>query len=186
MRYTNVVVAAALAAVASAASVGEAGAQAGSRPFSLGISGGASFPVGEGSDGVDMGFNVTGHLAVQPSVSPVGLRFDLGYNRWAVDGFDANVRTISGTANAMFMLPASSGSSIRPYISGGLGLYNSGVSGDDVPDNTDSETDFGLNGGVGIDFGLSGLATFVEARYHTIFTEGSRTSFIPVVFGIRF
>lgn len=186
MRHTNVVVAAALAAVASVASVGEAGAQAGSRPFSLGISGGASVPLGDFGDAVDMGFNVTGHLAVQPSVSPVGLRFDVGYNRWAVDGLDANIRMLSGTANAMFMLPASSGSSIRPYVSGGLGLYNGGVSGDDVPDDTDSETDFGVNAGIGIDFGLSGLATFVEARYHTVFTEGERTSYIPIVFGIRF
>jgi opacity protein-like surface antigen len=51
---------------------------------------------------------------------------------------------------------------------------------------SDSETKFGLNGGAGIEFGLSGLATFVEARFHSVFTEDSKTNFVPISFGIKF
>jgi hypothetical protein len=59
----------------------------------------------------------------------------------------------------------------------------------DIGDRTvsgESETNVGLNAGVGLDFGLSGLSTFLEARFHSVFTDGSNTNFVPIVFGIRF
>jgi opacity protein-like surface antigen len=185
MRHTKVALSAALALAVAA---GAAGAQSSTRPFSLGISGGPSFPTGDAGDGLNTGFIVAGHLGIQPSVSPIGFRLDLGYNRWEVDGADANLRAISGTANAMLMFPTATGSSVRPYLSGGVGLYNTKGS-VDVGDRTvsgDSETNFGLNAGAGIDFGLSGLSTFVELRFHSIFTEERNTNYVPVVFGVRF
>ena len=71
---------------------------------------------------------------------------------------------------------------MRPYLIGGAGIYGykSDVSG------ASTNTDFGLNGGIGASFPLSGFNTFVEARYHHIFTDVSATQFIPVTFGISF
>jgi hypothetical protein len=187
MHHTKVALSAALA-LATAVAAGAAGAQSSTRPFSLGISGGLSLPTGDFGDAYNAGFNVSGHLGLQSSALPVGLRFDLGYNQWELDGFDANLRSLAGIANAMLFFPRPSGSTVRPYVSGGLGIYNTkrsrDVTGGTV--STDGETNVGLNAGVGLDFGLSGISTFVEARFHSVFTDQSNTNFLPIVFGLRF
>jgi hypothetical protein len=186
MHHTKVALSAALA-LATAVTAGAAGAQ-GTRPFSLGVSGGLSVPMGDFGDAYNAGFNVSGHLGLQSSALPVGLRFDLGYNRWELDGFDANLRSLAGIANVMLNFPRPSGSTVRPYVSGGLGIYNTKLSRDVTGGtvSTDGETNVGLNVGAGLDFGLSGISTFVEARFHSVFTDVSNTNFVPVVFGIRF
>jgi hypothetical protein len=122
MHHGKVVLAAALALVTTAAA-GAAHAQ-GTRPFSLGLSGGLSVPTGDAGDGLNAGFNVAGHLGFQASTLPAGLRIDVAYNRWEVDGADANFRSLAGIANGMLFFPRPSGSTVRPYVSGGLGLYN--------------------------------------------------------------
>jgi hypothetical protein len=53
-------------------------------------------------------------------------------------------------------------------------------------DISNSENKFGINLGGGFTFNLSGFETFVEARYHTIFTDENNTSFIPLSFGFKF
>lgn len=53
-------------------------------------------------------------------------------------------------------------------------------------DNSDTETKFGLNAGLGLRFQLTGFSTFVEARWHTIFTEGNNAQMIPISVGITF
>jgi opacity protein-like surface antigen len=65
--------------------------------------------------------------------------------------------------------------------------------GDDV-EGSDSDTNFGVNGGAGLDFGLGNLAAFVEARYHAVFggtvdpetLDDATASFVPITIGIRF
>lgn len=49
-----------------------------------------------------------------------------------------------------------------------------------------TQTKFGLNAGAGLRFQLTGFSTFVEARWHTIFTEGKNTQVIPISVGITF
>lgn len=58
------------------------------------------------------------------------------------------------------------------------------IGGSGSADNT--ETKFGLNGGVGLRFQLTGFSTFVEARFHNIFTGGENTEIIPITVGITF
>ena len=164
----------ALCATAASAQVG--------RPVSLGISGGASIPTGSLGDGLESGFNVGGLLQVSPPASPLGLRLEGGYHRFDyANGGNGNTRVIDGIANGVVRLP---GQVVRPYLIAGVGAYNVGgeVAGVDL----DSETNMGLNGGVGIDLPLSGLAAFVEARYHTIFRDGENLNMVPVTVGIRF
>jgi hypothetical protein len=47
-----------------------------------------------------------------------------------------------------------------------------------------STTKPGVNGGVGVSFGKKSGVCF-EARYHWIFTDNVKTTFIPINFGIR-
>ena len=86
----------------------------------------------------------------------------------------------SANANLVYNLP---GTGITPYLIGGAGVYNlkSDVSDADDPDSINK---FGVNGGIGASFPLSGFTTFIEARYHHVFSENVATKFIPVTFGI--
>ena len=171
-----VTTASALALCATAAS-----AQVG-RPVSLGISGGASVPSGDLGDGLESGFNIGGLLQVSPATSPLGLRLEGNYHRFDYDaGVDGNTRLISGVANGVLRFP---GQVVRPYLIAGIGAYNLG--GEVANVDLDSETNVGLNGGAGIDIPLSGIAAFVEARYHTVFREGANFNMVPITVGIRF
>jgi hypothetical protein len=156
-----------------------AGAQS-AKPISLGISLGAAIPTGDFGDVYQTGYNGTVSLGFQSAGSPVGLRVDGMFNQFP-DRSDLVIprpdyRIISGNANLVYALP---GVGIRPYLIGGGGIYGQRP---DV-DGADSESDFGVNGGIGAAFQLSGFTTFIEARYHHIFSEVA-TQFIPVTFGI--
>jgi len=54
----------------------------------------------------------------------------------------------------------------------------------DEAENT--QTKFGLNAGAGLRFQLTGFSTFIEARWHTIFTEGKNAQMVPISVGITF
>lgn len=56
----------------------------------------------------------------------------------------------------------------------------------DLGNDSNSQTKFGLNGGAGFRFQLTGFSTFIEARWHTIFTEGSNAQMIPISVGFTF
>ena len=169
-----------------AAAAGVAGAQdmGPTRAVSFGIAGGATLPMGDIGDAYGTGYNVMATLGIQPMAMPVGLRLDVGYHNLGVDeefefaGAD-DLRVISGTANAVLTVANSGG--VKPYVLGGIGMYNLDGGGD-------SETKFGLNGGGGIEFPLAGFSTFAEARFHHVFTDDDEGSvqLVPIVFGIRF
>ena len=79
--------------------------------------------------------------------------------------------------------------SIKPYVLGGLGLYNakaSGSFGGIGSGETESRSNIGIQAGGGLEFQLSGFTTFLEAKFVNSFTEGSSTQWVPVTFGIRF
>lgn len=173
-RLSFAITAAALAVFSATAS-----AQS-TRPLSLGISLGASIPSGDFADIYQTGYNGTVSLGFHSVGTPLGIRIDGMYNSFP-DRSDLVVprpdyRIIGGNANLVYALP---GVGIRPYLIGGAGIYGQ------KPDisGVETTTDFGLNGGLGASFQLSGFRTFVEARYHHIFSDAT-TQFIPVTFGI--
>jgi opacity protein-like surface antigen len=158
--------------------------------------------MGDFADGVKSGFNAGAHLAFKPAMLPFGLRVEGQFNQFDLKGLeelgedvDGDARIISGTVNGVFGVPAAS-SAFRPYLIAGVGAYNERVKFDFLgASESESQTKLGINGGVGIEFGLSGLATFIEARYHLVFDKeddedtgasGSNTTFVPISFGIKF
>jgi opacity protein-like surface antigen len=168
------------------ATAGIAGAQdvGSTRAVSFGIAGGATIPTGDVGDFYGTGFNVMGTLGFQPVAMPVGVRFDVAWHNLGLnddfvfeDGTD--LRVLSGTANAVLTVSNTGG--MKPYLIGGVGVYNMDAGGS-------SETKFGLNGGGGIEFPLAGFSTFVEARYHHVFTDSDAmgVQLVPIVFGIKF
>jgi opacity protein-like surface antigen len=158
-----------------------------SKAVSIGISGGAAIPVGDLGDVYSTGYNGTLSLMFRSFGSPIGLRVDGMYNKMspkddAPVNFDVvdGVVITSANANLVYNLP---GTGMTPYLIGGAGIYNLklDLEGSNDPD---SQNKFGVNGGIGASFPLSGFNAFIEARYHHVFSDNNATQFIPVVFGI--
>ena len=165
----------AVAAVAPAAVAQDAASM---RAMRFGVEGGLSMPTGDVGDFLGMGFLIGGLMDIMPANWPVAIRANLDYQRWGYDEDVADGESssmISVTGDAMFAIPTTSG--IRPYVLGGLGIYRT-----DCSFECDASNDLGFNFGGGLNFNLGALDTHVEARYHSV----DDSSFIPVVFGIRF
>jgi hypothetical protein len=157
--------------------------------FALG--GGASFPTGKYSELANMGWHATGSLNFGRHDSRLGLLIDGTYSEFGfdVEGFDVKQRWIYGAANLVyrFKRAGSEASRFNPYVIGGGGVYNSkGIGNDADLFGNDSSTDFGLNAGLGLNYTVSRIALYLEARYHTVFTDADDSHFIPVTLGVRF
>ncbi len=166
--------------VALALSAHVAQAQSGT---SLGFGGGAAMPTGSFGDAATTGWSSQLVARVKPGSSPVGLQVDGFYNRFGLEGgIDGNTRLMGGTANAVFAFPGASRA--RPYLIGGVGLYNGKVSIDGLGA-SESQTDFGANAGAGFDVAVGKrAAVFAEGRFHAIFMDET-AYMVPVTLGLR-
>lgn len=159
--------------------------------MSFGLGGGIVVPTGTLSDGNSTGYSGSALVRVQPPASPVGFQVDAFYTRFGLDGVAGHSRMIGGTANAVVAFPGAS--MARPYLIGGLGLYNGKTTIDGLG-SSDSQTKFGINAGAGFDFGLGKAKLFAEGRFHAIMkgvTDGTtgdeKTAYmIPLTVGLRF
>jgi opacity protein-like surface antigen len=161
--------------------------------LSFGLAAGASTPSGSLNDRQNLGYNGLATVQLGVPAFPFQLRADLQYNSFggknftdafnrAQDGVDT--RVISGSINGVFaLLPGP----VKPYLIGGVGYYDTKLSG------TESTRKLGYNYGAGVKFGLVGASIFAEARMHQIndatFDVGNnRTTakFIPITIGIMF
>lgn len=162
-------------------------AQAG---LSLSLGAGAVVPTGSMADVNSMGWTGQAALRVKPAVSPLGFQVDASYTRLGLDSdlVDGHTQTIAGTANAVFAFP--SAAVARPYLIGGLGLYNMKAT---VGTLSGSATKFGANAGAGFDLKLGSAALYAEGRFHAIFKGGLDTQtseettayMIPLTVGLR-
>lgn len=169
---------------------------------------GVSFPQGDMGEGLNTGFIVAGAVNLRPVNMPVGFRVEALYTRFGTDSYDmdgdygsvkasGNVSMLAGSGNVVLGIPTAS--AVRPYLIGGLGLYH--IKGSvklsiDCPEcedfgngsfnMSDSENKFGLNAGGGVEFRMGTLRSFVEARFHSVFTEEKNANFIPITVGVRF
>jgi opacity protein-like surface antigen len=159
--------------------------QAQASPIAFGITAGATKATGDFGNAVDLGYHVGGLVQWTGPELPIGIRGDVVYHRFSEKGSGGGTANIlAGTVNGVWMFPIDAGAPISPYLIGGVGFYHLSVSCTGCTDN--SANKFGLNGGGGISFPLSGFSAFVEARYHHIFTDNGSTSMIPISVGIVF
>lgn len=170
--------------------LGAPAAHAQGAEFSLGA--GATVPLSDYSDVAKTGFHGLVGISFAPSSFPFGIQVDGMYQRLKFDDVipgDRSSQIIQGTANLIYKFKTSEESSFRPYIIGGLGVYNfKAVGGDDVspPGEGDTSTDFGINAGAGFDIKAGGAGLFIEGRFHNVFGDGvSDAQFIPITAGIR-
>lgn len=166
----------------------------------------SSFPQGV-SDyyGTGFLFGAHGDLTI---MKYVGARLNLDYSVYAsnkdkiiqalapgtqatLSGLNANAFSI--TMNGLGKIPT--GSALTPYGLFGFGIHILSISDGkaevqgqtyEIKTGLDSQTKFGLNFGAGTEFALSAVKLFFEFKYVLIFTEGSSTGLIPLVFGVTF
>ena len=162
-------------------------------PFKLGLTLGPTFPTGDLSDTQEWGYHVGGFIAGRPMMSPLGLRAEVMYHSLTGKNVDTplgsfdydDASLLAGIVNVEVGM---SGMGLTPYFVGGVGYYSFDSGGE----NSDREGNFGLNGGLGINFGLAGFSAFAEARYHKIFVDedasgnSPNVALIPISFGVRF
>ncbi|MEP6856773.1 MAG: outer membrane beta-barrel protein [Gemmatimonadales bacterium] len=160
----------------------------GQKTYALGIGGGVAVPVGKLSDIQKTGYNGTVALAIGVSELPIGVRFDGIYNMFplrttpAGGSTTSDLRIIGALGNLIY---AFSGTSAKPYVVFGGGYYNVKI---DTP-GAKSESNFGVNAGLGATFGVGPLAMFFESRYHSIArkaAKGGAIQFVPITLGLMF
>ena len=200
--FASTAVGAAALAVAPAAAHAQFGTR-GPNPISFGIEGGLAAPTGSLGDYVNAGYSVGGFVDLRPAPGPLSLRIEVGYDRFnykdsyenyaaslAGASYTSNKHYLRGTANLVYRFSNMSG--IRPYVTGGVGIYNNsdGASlqygSSTTTFNSNSTTKFGVNGGVGAELPLSGITPFIEVRAHGVQTEYTPLTYFPITVGFRF
>jgi hypothetical protein len=175
--------------------------------FYIGLAAGPTVPVGQSSDLYQRGVGVTVPLGWD-GMGPLGVRADLGYSRLGGRTLGSGPTTftfadqdiVSGMLDAKLRLPFGQTSAPASfYVIGGGGVHhfrkfrNPGLftSGTNVTTITStatprSVTELGLNAGAGLSFNVAGAGLFLESRYVSVFTEGTRTNMLPIVLGVTF
>ena len=152
------------------------------KPYRIGVAGGASLPTSDLSDGANTGWNVTGTIAVNPQLIPLGIRIDAAYNRFGFKSpLSGNIAFTSVTGNAVYKFPSTG---VSPYAIGGAGWCR--ASGSLGGGASTADNHFCWNAGGGISMPLSGFDTFVEARYNQVQGNGGSLKYIPITFGVMF
>ena len=146
--------------------------------FRLGA--GVSLPQADFADDFKNGFNVTGSAGWHKWNSPLGLRLDVGYDRFSLKGASENASILSGVGDVTLKIPQVL--AVSPYLVAGGGVYRLSSSGA----GSTSSTKGGWNAGGGLTFGVGMAKLFIEGRYTNVSTEGVATKFIPVILGISF
>jgi hypothetical protein len=157
------------------------------RPISLGIAGGASIPSGNLRDGVDVGWHGLATIVVSTLMQPLGLRFDVAYNRFPFSDdvpalTDEYHSTGSATLNFTYRLPMTD-SQLSPYLISGLGAYRSECS---LDTGCEATTRYGWNVGLGTKLFILGFRSFLEARYHRTESGDTDVHYFPLTFGVLF
>jgi len=163
----------------------------------LGAELGLSLPTGDYKDEASLGllvgltgthmfndhFGLGGDLAIH---SP-GVADDFEEAMAAAAGatVDVDFRAIQITTHARLVLPTKG--TLKPYLTGGVGLYNLGskVEGGSL-DVDESETRFGYHLGVGGWAAAETVALSGELAYHSIGTEGASTNMLTLSVGLHF
>lgn len=150
----------------------------------LGLAAGITVPLRSYSDVVNKGWLGNASLTYMPGASAgLGFRIDGLYARSGLSVASGNQTELGGTANLVFQF-GSPKSPNRFYVFGGGGYMRTRTTGPLF--GTVSSTDPAWNVGAGFTFGVRALALFVEARYITVTTSGTKPQFAPLTAGISF
>ncbi|HEU4698630.1 MAG TPA: outer membrane beta-barrel protein [Gemmatimonadales bacterium] len=185
MRMLRLLVVMTALGVATTLPGGELLAQIGGR-----VSGGLEFPLGTTNDAFNLGWNArAGVLFSIPRFPSIVFDANGAYTRLGattpVGGTKGpGLRILDAQLNASYRVLTGVTGQARPYITAGLGFFNSKAVGDVVPAGAGSNTDLGFNVGAGFEFRLERLAMFAEGRFTDIMASGPNIKYIPINVGL--
>ena len=137
-------------------------------------------PIGDLGNATDLGYGLTFRGEGKLSNPEWGLRGDLTWDRFPGRGGIDAYSYLGLAGNFVHRMPSES-----LYEFAGLGLYNNTISFNGGGANV-SDTNLGLQLGVGLDLAKGPHTPFVEFGLTSVFTSGANTLWFPVRFGIRF
>lgn len=167
----------------------------------VGFGGGVTVPVSDARDAFKDGVNGTGFVLVHLTQGLPALRFAFTYDRFNLKSGATSIagasqsdaghsQILGGTAGLkLHLIPGP----VRPFIMAGVGAFNvqqlvNAASGSQ----TTSDTNFGVDGGAGLEIKLGRLSAFAEGRIQNVYTKNSglinknSIQSIPVSFGVMF
>lgn len=167
----------------------------------VGFGGGVTVPVSDARDAFKDGFNGTGFVLVHLTQGLPALRFAFSYDRFKLKPISGvtpaagedeagHSQILGGTAGIkLHLIPGP----VRPFVMAGLGAFNvrqlvNAASGS----TTTSQTNFGIDGGAGVEIKIGRIAAFAEGRVQNVYTKSSglinknSIQSIPVTFGLMF
>jgi opacity protein-like surface antigen len=150
---------------------------AGMSMITVGVGAGYALPMGDFKDDFDGGL-IVGLNGCYMITDMYGIEAGVDWAKFpATEEFagdlDINWQYIPVTLDFMAKFPAGN---FSPYVKGGVGYYFGSFTGDDVPDNTDSYNDFGINAGAGVKIPFGETMIFdVGLGYHYVFSKVEET-----------
>jgi len=181
----RIVLAAALVGTSSSTALAQFGGGS-MRGMAIGFA--ASAPLGDFEQQVQTGMGLVIHSGGSGDAGAWGLRSNFTFDRFSGKGSLDNVQFIGGGFDFVHR------SEQRWYQFGGILLSSAnytykagaiGTAGD--PARARNGSNFGLTGGIGVNFGSEGgTRTFVEFAATTMFTGATNSNWFPIRFGLRF
>lgn len=167
----------------------------------VGVGGGVTVPVSDARDAFKDGVNGTGFVLVHLTQGLPALRFAFSYDRFKLKPISGvtpatgedeagHSQVLGGTAGIkLHLIPGP----VRPFVMAGLGAFNvrqlvNAASGS----TTTSQTNFGVDGGAGVEIRIGRIAAFAEGRIQNVYTKAgglvnkNSIQSIPVTFGLLF
>ena len=147
---------------------------------------GLSIPAGDFDNAVNTGLGLGGSIGYGVGRNTV-LSGGVAYHRFGEDLVDGHVSVVPVTVAVDYGF--SSSGTVRPWISGGLGLYNLSETVTDAFGTTsDSESDFGFNFGFGIAMPMSSGNSFGAGFkfHHIVGNNFPDTDFLALQAGLAF
>jgi hypothetical protein len=172
------IIAAAIAGALSLVTAAPAAAHA-QAPVHFSLAGGFAAPIGDLGDAADLGFNLSARAEGAISRPGWAIRGDLTWDHFGGKGPVDSYSYLGFAANMVHHESAS-----VMYEFGGLGVYGRTVN--YRSDNSASDTNLGLQFGLGFNLNTVEKNTFVEIGLSSIFTDGGTSLWIPIRLGVRF
>lgn len=173
-------------AVVVAGLLSAAGSALSAQGIRIGVSGGMLLPMGDYKNGDKAGFLVGVDGTYWLAGNTIGIRLDGSYSQTSEkSGVPAHKsKMIGGLAEIVyaFMTPADQ---IRPYILGGVGMFNVKLSASGL-DTSETKVGFGGGAGLALKLGTGSTRVFVEGRYTSVKAFDTTLPSLGIKAGLRF
>lgn len=143
-----------------------------------GVNLGMLMPLGDYNTFDKPGWIVGGGATYWLTGGSLGVRGDVSYGTTKHDA-GGDTKIVGGMASLVYGL-GSSTASARPFVTGGLGMYNVDGGG-----GSETKISFGVGAGVTFKLGTGGMRGVIATRFTSVSTDPSLT-FLPITVGLTF